>query len=266
MRKYLYSFKLYFLTSFQYRFDMVINLLMSNVQLLVTLVFWIIIFQSNHEGMINGYSMTDMITFFVASSLFRVFVLNRGGYEIVRLIKSGDLSKVLIKPYGLNLFLYCKNLSGSLFEFFRQFAFLLLVIPFFAGYFTWKISIYSFLVLLLFLAVSSVISHLLWNLLGMMAFWLEEATAVMWSFSVILNLLSGMFIPLDFFPDWSVSMLELMPFAAFTYIPAKIYMNQLPAEKVTILLIVYGFWILALTAVNSAVWKTGVRKYSAIGG
>jgi len=100
----------------------------------------------------------------------------------------------------------------------------------------------------------------------MIAFWLEQAQAVMWSFAVILNFLSGMFMPLDFFPEWSVRILELMPFAVFSHIPAKIYMNQISFAEGVYLLLVYILWVFVFTLLNMIVWKAGVKRYSAIGG
>ena len=66
--------------------------------------------------------------------------------------------------------------------------------------FTWDLSVPSAILLVIYMATATVISHLIWFLLGMKAFWLEQAQTVMWSFAVILNFLSGMFMPLDFFP------------------------------------------------------------------
>jgi len=266
MPKYLYSFRMYLLTSFQYRFDTVLELIMSNISMFITLIFWTLIYRSNGTGVINGYTNADMITFYAVSSLFRTFILMGGGFEISGMIKSGDLSKLIIKLYNINMFLYWKHLSNAVFEFLRQFVFLLLIAPFFARYLTWDLSVHSAILLVIYLATAAVISHLIWLLLGMMAFWLEQAQAVMWSFAVILNFLSGMFIPLDFFPSWSVKALELMPFAAFSYIPAKLYLNQLSAKEGACLLAVYMMWIFVLMALNMVVWRTGVKKYSAVGG
>jgi ABC-2 type transport system permease protein len=266
MQKYLYSFKMYLLTSFQYRFDTALGLIMSNISMFITIIFWTLIYRSNGTGVINGYTIADMITFFVVSSLFRTFILSSGGFEISNMIKNGDLSKVIIKPYSINMFLYWKYFSNALFEFLKQFSFLLLIAPFFVQYLTWDLSVHSAILLIIYLITASVISHLLWLLLGMMAFWIEQAQAVMWSFAVILNFLSGMFIPLDFFPHWSVKALELMPFAAFSYIPAKLYMNQLSIVEGAYLLIVYIMWIFVLMTLNLIVWRAGAKKYSAIGG
>jgi len=43
MRKYLYSFRLYLLASFQYRFDTVLGLIMSNISMFITIIFWTIV-------------------------------------------------------------------------------------------------------------------------------------------------------------------------------------------------------------------------------
>ncbi|HHY82792.1 MAG TPA: hypothetical protein GX505_08965 [Clostridiales bacterium] len=266
MQKYLYSFKLYLLTSFQYRFDTVLGLVMSNISIFITIVFWLLVYRSNGTGVVNGYKIADMVTFFVVSSLFRTFILIGSGFEISGMIKNGELSKVIIKPYSINMFLFWKYLSNAFYEFSKQFLFMLLVIPFFARYLTWDLTVHSAILLVICLAIGTVISHLIWMLLGMMAFWLEQAQAVMWSFAVILNFLSGMFIPLDFFPRWSVKALEMMPFAAFSYIPAKLYMNQLPFIKGANLLLVYLIWVFVLMILNMIVWRAGIKKYSAIGG
>lgn len=266
MRKYLYSFKLYLLSLLQYRFDTVLSLIMSNISMLITILFWMLIYRSNRTDIINGYTTADMITFFVVSSLFRTFILNGGGFEISGMIKSGDLSKALIKPHSINMFLYWKYLSNALYDFLKQLTLLLLIVPFFARYLTWDLSPYSMILLILHLITSTVISHLIWMSLGMIAFWLEQAQAVMWSFAVILNFLSGMFMPLDFFPEWSVRILELMPFAVFSYIPAKIYMNQISFAEGVYLLLVYILWVFVFTLLNMIVWKAGVKRYSAIGG
>ena len=266
MQKYLYSFRMYLLTAFQYRFDTVIGLIMSNISMLITIVFWLLIYRSNGTNSINSYSFSNMVTYFIVSILFQTFILRGSGFEAAGMIKTGDLSRAIIKPYSVNMHLYWKYLSNALFDFVKQFLLLILVIPFFARHLTWELSLGSSVLIVIYLAAATVISHLIWMLSGMIAFWIEEAQAVMWSIAVIINFLSGMFMPLDFFPHWSIKALELMPFAAFSYIPSKLYMNQLSFTEGTHLLIVYTLWIFLLSLLNLIVWKAGIKKYSAIGG
>jgi len=80
---------------------------MSDMGMLVTILFWILIYRSNGTDVINMYTVSDMITFFVVSSLFRKFIINGSGFEISGMIKSGELSKALIKPQSISVFLYC---------------------------------------------------------------------------------------------------------------------------------------------------------------
>jgi ABC-2 type transport system permease protein len=102
--------------------------------------------------------------------------------------------------------------------------------------------------------------------MGYMAFWLEEATAVMWSLVVLFNILTGFFLPLDFFPQWSVAILEMLPFASWGYIQTKLYIGFYTLDKQVILFAVQVAWVFALLLFNKMVWEKGVRKYSAVGG
>jgi ABC-2 type transport system permease protein len=99
-----------------------------------------------------------------------------------------------------------------------------------------------------------------------MAFWLEEADAVMWSFAVMLNMAMGFFIPLDFFPKWSIAILEVLPVSSWGYIQTKIYIGLYSVEKLLYLLTAQALWIGALLLANAAVWRVGVRRYTAVGG
>jgi len=99
-----------------------------------------------------------------------------------------------------------------------------------------------------------------------MAFWLEEANAIMWSFMVIFNILTGFFIPLDFFPGWSIRILEMLPFASWGYIQTKLYIGFYLPDKQLLLFTVQIIWVFVLLFLNRAVWEKGVKKYSAVGG
>lgn len=266
MKKYLYGFKLYFLESFHYRFNTVISLIFGNISTVITIVFWVFIYGGSHETVLNGYTLSDMITYFVVGEILQCFIFSGSGFVYSELIKEGGLNSVLIKPYNISTAIFFNNLSVSLTGMLPQFAFTIVLMPIIAKYLKWNLSANNMLLLLLFIIVSSISSHLLWSVLGYMAFWLEEANAVMWSFAVLLNLMTGMFIPLDFFPKWSLPIIEIMPFASWRYIPAKIYLGLLDTEKTIFLLGIHIMWILILILVNKLIWSIGIRRYSSIGG
>ena len=138
--------------------------------------------------------------------------------------------------------------------------------PFAARFLTWNLSVTNLLFLVAFLLISTITSQLLKSILGYMAFWLENAEAVMWSLGVLLNLLSGMVIPLAFFPEWSVPILERTPFASWGYLPTAIYLGLFDVNKMIELLVIHSLWVVILLALNKVIFKIGIKRYSSVGG
>ena len=266
MKKYLYGFKLTFLNAFHYRFNTVVGLLFGNLSTLITIFFWSLIYAGDMHKTLNGFTLPGIITYFVVGSVFRGFILQGSGFAYSGMVKDGSLGKLLIKPQSVSLFVYFRNLANSITGLIPQTLFVMCLMPFVAQYLTWQVSLMNALFVVLFLLIASVSSHLLWSILGCMAFWLEEANAVMWSFAVLLNMATGMFIPLDFFPKWSIPILEALPFSSWGYIPTKIYLGLYTADQQIRLLIVHAIWIGVLILLQKLIWRSGVRRYSSIGG
>lgn len=266
MKKYLYEFKLHFLNAFHYRFNAVISLFFGNVNTIITVIFWILIYESNEKGHINGFSLSDMITYFVISGIFRNFVFSNSGFIYSKMIKEGGLNSELLRPYNISISIYFKNLAGSIVGVFPQYVLVMALLPFVAKYLTWNLSFVNVIFVCAFLIISTICSHIVWSILGLMAFWLEEANAVMWSFGVFFNLVSGMFIPLDFFPKWSITIIQWLPFSSWLYLPSKIYLGLFDIKKMLLLLVANIGWIVLLLLLYQYIWLKGVKKYSSIGG
>ena len=268
MKKYLYGFKLYFLNSFTYRFNTVINLLFGNVRLLIVIFFWGLIYGGDMQKPLNGFTLSGMITYLVFMDIFSslIYGLRNSGLIYSGMIKGGSLGPALLKPQSLSMSVYFRNLSGGITGRLPQVLLAICVIPFMAQFFVWDINMVNTAFILVFLLVGTVSTHLVCSFLGYMAFWLEESTSVMWSFMVILNVLTGFFLPLDFFPECSTKFLELLPFSSWGYIQAKIYIGLYSLEKQTYLLFIQLIWIGALLLLNAFIWRKGVKKYSSVGG
>lgn len=267
MKKYLYGFKFNFLTSFNYRFNTAVSLLFSNLRLLITIIFWALIYGGDMQKVLNGFTLSAIITYMIFMDLFGTisFLMRDSGFEIAAMIKSGALGPAMLKPQNLGASLYFRNFAAGVTALIPQAAFVLCAMPFAARYLVWGLSAAGAASILLFLVAGTVTAHLLNSILGYMAFWLEEANAVMWSFAVLLNFLMGFFIPIDFFPKWSIAAIEMLPVASWGYIQTKIYIGLYPAEKQLLLLAVQCAWIAALLAANALIWNRGVRKFSSVG-
>ena len=263
MKKYLYGFKIYFLNSFNYRFNTVIHLIFGNLGILMQILFWRLVYDGDMEKTLNGYTLSAIITYYFIGGLFRRFIFSS---DYMGMIKGGSLGQVLLKPYNIDVLAYFKNLSQRLTSMLPQTLFVLAVVPFIYKYLTWNLSLVNMVFLVLFLFISTITSLLLNSIIGYMAFWLENAEAVMWSFAVLLNLATGMFIPLDFFPEWSVPVLERTPFASWGYLPTKIYLGLFDLNQMMDLLITHTLWVVILLVLNKIIFRIGIKKYSSVGG
>jgi len=268
MKKYLYGFKLYFLNSFTYRFNTVISLLLGNVRLLIVVFFWVLIYSGDMQKSLGGFTLPGMITYLVFMDVFSsvIYGLRNSGLIYSGMIKTGSLGPALLKPQSLSMSVYFRNLSGGITGQIPQMLLVVCVIPFAAQFLVWDPSLINTAFILAFLLIGTVSTHLVCSFLGYLAFWFEESTSVLWSFMVILNVLTGFFLPLDFFPKWSIPVLEVLPFSSWGYIQAKIFIGLYPLEKQAFLLLAQLVWIGALLLINTVIWEKGVKKYSSVGG
>ncbi|HVI88668.1 MAG TPA: ABC-2 family transporter protein [Dongiaceae bacterium] len=100
---------------------------------------------------------------------------------------------------------------------------------------------------------------------GLLAFWMDGVLSLeplIWYFTVILG---GGAIPIDLFPTAIRDILTWLPFAATLDFPAQILLG-----KIAPALLVLGFakqiaWVATLTLLRQALWRAGLRRYSAMG-
>ena len=170
MKKYLYGFQLFFLDGFHYRFNAVVHLFFGNVSTVVTILFWVLIYRSNGAGDINGFSLSDMIAYYIVSSVIRGGVFSNSGFHYASLIRDGRLNSELLKPYSLNVSLYFRNLAGFITGIFPQFVLAALVLPVLAGTGAAVFHVRNLLILPALMIVSTISSHMAWSILGLMAF------------------------------------------------------------------------------------------------
>ncbi|MDR1328505.1 MAG: ABC-2 family transporter protein [Oscillospiraceae bacterium] len=266
MKVYLYSFSLLFKASFQYRFNTIIELLFQNVNVLITILFWLLIFRSGNQAAIRSYTVGDITTYFIVSNVFRNFIIMNSGWAYAAQIKSGDISPKLLKPYKYNLLVYFQHLAAAITGAVPNVILVSIALPALHVLVTLNVSAVNALFVLLFLVLSTITSHLVWSILGYLSFWTEEGYAIMWSFMVLFNLISGAFIPLEFFPEWSVKALMCLPTATWGYMPAKAFVGGLELRRLLFYFWINVAWCVILIIIQRLTWRRGTKKYSSVGG
>lgn len=85
----------------------------------------------------------------------------------------------------------------------------------------------------------------LYVLLGLMSFWLTDATSVYWVMSKLLFVLGGLMLPLELYPDWLQSVARYTPFPYLLAGPAG-FLLRAPGPDAWTLGASLSFWALLL--------------------
>jgi uncharacterized membrane protein YphA (DoxX/SURF4 family) len=80
------------------------------------------------------------------------------------------------------------------------------------------------------------------------------------------ELLSGLLVPLSFFPPWAEGLLEWLPFRAIADVPLNLYLGRYAGEEVLFMLALQAAWALGLYALGRLAWRVVVRRLTIQGG
>lgn len=103
------------------------------------------------------------------------------------------------------------------------------------------------------------------TIIGLMAFWFEEVMPFWWILQKLVFVIGGMFIPLDFYPDWLQGIARVTPFAFTSYWPASTWV-AFSWQRFLTTIGGQAAYILGLGIVAALVFDRAVRKLQVQGG
>lgn len=265
MRKYLKIFG----TSLRQESKTLANALTSVVSFAVIIYIfkqlWQFIYGAGGGGtLINGYTLDMMIWYMIMAEIFMYAVNARGvtrnfGSDI----KSGKIAYQLNKPYNY----YFYQVSSTLGESFWKLAFLLPVAIVLGLLLLGPIANFSVLhvlPLLLSLVFGVFLTCIIYGSVGLLSFWIEEATPFTWIIQKF-QMLFGLFFPPEFFPVWIQPVINYSPIYAMMSGPCKL-LAGFSWNLFLKVIISQVFWIVVFVAIGLILYKRGSRKVNVHGG
>jgi ABC-2 type transport system permease protein len=82
----------------------------------------------------------------------------------------------------------------------------------------------------------------------------------------LLELLSGLLLPITFFPDWMATLSQWLPFQAIAFLPSSIYLGRLQGSALGQALLTQVFWVVALALLCTWTWRRAARRLTVQGG
>ena len=160
-------------------------------------------------------------------------------FEIESDIRSGDVAYYLIKPVNYLFLKLAENLGVYHFRFF-----VLLTLGFFACYFLSAGHIPSLLNIttsFLMSYIAGIVILIFQASIGIMAFKLQDCSALFWIWQRSSFLLGGLLMPLNLYPDWLRKIANYLPFSSMISEPASLMLQFKYVEFIQLFFKLFGW-------------------------
>lgn len=167
------------LSEFQYRANTFIVLLLIFLRLTAEIFFWNVYFKASGRNSISGYSFKAMITYYLFMGMFANTLAQSSISGIVSdEIKNGFISKYIVMPINVSGHYFMKDLARKTYEAFIGLAALIPVIVIFRSSLTIAAGLHTVPVLLVAIALSILLSFLIFYNISLLTFWFTEVNSL----------------------------------------------------------------------------------------
>jgi ABC-2 type transport system permease protein len=249
-------------TQFQYRTANYAFMLGMIAEPVVYLVVWQTVARSQ-GGAVEGITAGQFAAYYIVWTLVRNMNIVFTPYGWEERIRKGELSGMLVRPvhpihYDLAFFAGWKVVAIVLWLPIAA-ALVLIFRP------TFDVNAVETGVFLVAIWGAYLIRSMLLWVLGMVTFWTTRVTALYELYFTAELLLSGRLLPLALLPAWAATVADVLPFKYTFGYPIEVLAGDLSTAELFIGLGLQAVWIGGGALLVAAVWRVGVRRYSAVG-
>ena len=247
-----------------YRVNVVVGLLGLVLGLYVLHLVWTELYRANAAIAPAGITLPAMLTYMVIGQLALLVVQVDSTPLIREKVREGIIAYDLLRPVRFPLYLLADNLGSAAFR-------LLIALP---------AAVLAALLLDvqlppdgehvlgfgLSLGLGFVIAFLLDFLANLTAFWTLETFGLQYMLRFAGFVLSGVFVPLWFFPDVWRPLVTALPFASIYGTPLSIFVGRLGGIELWSAMLIQVAWTLLLAAAAGWAWSAAERRVVVQGG
>jgi ABC-2 type transport system permease protein len=252
---------------FHYRNSFLISIIIHPIILLADVLLFQTIYAHNGLVTLQGYHLTEMVWYFAGLAFIYIFIWNFTDNRLSDRILNGDLSIDLMRPMSVFKVELANavglRISGVLFEFLPDLiVFSLIYYP----HFMTVASLLKFIALGIF---AFLLYFLLAFLIGMTAFVTKNNKSLSRIKVLVISLLGGGNVPLEFYPAWLNKIINVLPFKYIFYVPIQMLLNRETVQGMYYfmrMICIQLAWILLLYVLCNLIWRIMIRKYCAVGG
>lgn len=244
MKKYFTICKVSFIGALVHRFHYFAMFLTNIAYIVMTYFLWSAIYRTNQNvSSIMGFQSIFVYLSF-SSSLYFIFQ-SWIEYDLSAAMINGNIAVDLIKPYDLQVYWIFRIIGFALCKTFTIGipSFIVILIMLKGNFIVGR----SALFLLPSLLFSFLISVSIDYITGIAAFYTQSVWGVGIVKETLIMLLSGMSVPIAFYPKAIGNIIMLLPFSSIFNTPMTILITgSMPVSKILILIAIQAFWAAAV--------------------
>ncbi len=265
-RPYLAFARTSFLNILAYRARYFVGILTYFFNATVWYYIWRALFHEKGDGAtLGGFTFPQMLTYVATGWALRSFYFNEVDRDIASQVREGRLAMTLIKPVDIQAMTLSQALGESAF---RLVLFtvpigllLVLVYPVLPPASPAALGLYllsGFLSALLVGAINFCV--------GLVAIRTTSILGVLRAKYLVLELLSGLLVPVAFFPEPVRKVLVWLPFLHMNDTPGRIWLGLATGADAARSLALQAAWVVALLALGRLLWRATARRIEVQGG
>ncbi|WLD93989.1 ABC-2 family transporter protein [Alkalihalobacillus sp. AL-G] len=263
MGKYIEMIRIRFLMMLAYRTNYYSGIIIYSINIAAYYFLWSAIYGGKED--IEGLSVIQMTTYIAVAWMARAFYFNNIDREIAMEIKEGKVAVELIRPYH---YLSMKTMQALGEGIFRLLFFsvpgMVIVSLIFPLQISAEPSTWGFFA---FSIVFSFIINTQINLMtGILTFFLFNNDGLIRAKRVVIDLFSGLILPISFYPVWAQSIMGMFPFQYISYVPSMIFTGGFVGSEVWHAMMMQFLWVAILFIPIQLLWMLAKKQMVIQGG
>jgi len=271
LAKYLSIFTVSLKERMTYRADFLLGTVLRFLPMVTTILLWQAIYAGSGQMSLGDkgtqYTYKEMIAYLLLTNISRMFSSMPGlAGGIAREIREGTMKRYLVQPIDMIGYLLVYRVAHKvtyIIMSFLPYALLFFLCRSFFDGFPDALTMAAFA---LSLVLSFLVGFFFELSVGMVGFWFLEVTSLLYIVMTLNFFISGHMLPLDLLPQpWS-GLLKVLPFQYMAYFPAIVFLGKVKGMMLLLFLLGELFWAVFFMVLARALYRLGLKRYSAFGG
>lgn len=267
MKSYISYFKLKFKTNLQYRAAAISGIITQFFFGFVYISVYIAFYESDSSSI--PMRLDQLISYvWLCQAFFSLIYLWYKDKEIINLIKKGNIAYELCRPQDLYFMWASKILGERLAKVVLRFLPVIVVSMLLPKPYNLDITttVPIFLLFILTLILSSILMTVLVLLYHVICLFTLDEKGIVNIFMVISDILSGLVIPIPFFPKYLQNISNILPFRYISDFPFRLYVGNININNGLVGIIIQIIWIIILVLIGRLITKKALGKAVIQGG